>query len=111
MITDRVLGACLDSLKHPFVFVDTDHVIQYMNKAAVERYKGRPAEVGRSIFDCHNDESNRIIVDVLGRLENGEEEVLIADNEEHKVYMRAVRAGDGRLMGYYERFEPAPPPA
>jgi DUF438 domain-containing protein len=111
MITNEVLRAFLDSLEYPFVFVDTDHVIRYMNKAAVERYKGRPAEVGRSIFDCHNENSNRIILDVFSRLENGEEEVIIADTEEHRVYMRAIRAEDGTLIGYYERFEPPLGPA
>jgi DUF438 domain-containing protein len=95
-----------DNLKQPFVFVDTRHVIRYMNKPAFERYRGRPAEVGRSIFDCHNDISNRKIVDVFGRLQQGLDEQLITDGRDHRVYMRAVRDRDGNLIGYYERFEP-----
>ena len=50
------LDHLLDSLKDPFVFCDTSHVIRYMNRAARERYAGKPAEIGRSIFDCHNEE-------------------------------------------------------
>jgi DUF438 domain-containing protein len=77
-----------------------------MNRAARERYRGRPAEVGRSIFDCHNESSNRVIRDVFEHLKAGEEEQLITDDENHRVYMRAVRDKDGNLIGYYERFEP-----
>jgi DUF438 domain-containing protein len=106
VIAQDLLGVLFDSLKDPFVFVDTGHTIRYMNKAARERYRGRPAEVGRSIFDCHNENSNRTILDVFGRLKTGENEVLISDSREHRVFMRAVRDGDGNLMGYYERFEP-----
>jgi DUF438 domain-containing protein len=106
MITNELLNAFLDSLKHPFVFVDTDHVIRYMNKAATDRYKGRPAEVGRSIFDCHNENSKRIILDVFESLKMGEDEKIIADDEHDRVFMRAVRDKEGNLVGYYERFEP-----
>jgi len=96
----------LDSLKDPFVFCDTTHVIRYMNQAAQKRYAGKPAEVGRSIFDCHNDESNAQIVQVTERLTLGEDEVLITDDERHRIYMRAVRDTDKTLLGYYERYEP-----
>jgi DUF438 domain-containing protein len=102
----ELLSALLDSLKHPFVFVDTRHVIRHMNKAALDRYKGRPAQVGRSIFDCHNENSNRVILDVFECLRRGEDEKVITDNEHQRVFMRAVRDGAGNLIGYYERFEP-----
>jgi hypothetical protein len=35
----------------------------------------------------------------------GEEERLITDNKKHRIYMRAVRDQDGRVLGYYERYE------
>jgi len=105
--TDAPLDHLLDSLKDPFVFCDTTHVIRYMNQAAQKRYAGKPAEVGRSIFDCHNDESNAQIVEVADRLALGEDEVLITDDEHHRIYMRAVRDADKTLLGYYERYEPA----
>lgn len=106
MIADDLLMAFLDSLNDPFVFVDTDHIIRYMNKAARERYRGRPAEVGRSIFDCHNEDSKKMILDVLDRLKAGEDEEIITDNEQYRVFMRAVRDPGGSLIGYYERFQP-----
>ena len=48
-----------------------------MNKAAFARYAGRPAAVGRSIFDCHNSESNAMIVSIVERILEGEDEVLV----------------------------------
>ena len=35
----------------------------------------------------------------------GLEEELITDDERRRIYMRAVRDGDGKLLGYYERYE------
>ena len=70
----ELLELLLDSLKHHFIFVDTAHVIQYMNKAAVEWSKGKPAKVGMSIFTCHKEESKQIILDVVEAFQEGEDE-------------------------------------
>jgi len=99
------LDYLLDSLKDAFVFCDLDHVIRYMNKAAFERYAGRPAAVGRSIFDCHNAESNAMIVSIVGRFVAGEDEVFLSDRKGERIFMRAVRDDVGALVGYYERYE------
>lgn len=101
-----LLTTLLDSLKDPFLFADTGHVIRYMNKAAVAHYKEGTALLGRSLFDCHNADSQHQIVEVLAALRAGEEERLITDNEKHRIYMRAVRDPTGQLLGYYERYEP-----
>jgi len=37
MIDSDLMSALLDSLKNPLVFADTEHIILYMNKAAIER--------------------------------------------------------------------------
>jgi DUF438 domain-containing protein len=95
----------LDSLKQQFVFVDTDHVIRYMNRTAIKRHKGSDL-IGTSIFDCHNEISNEIIVEIFGKMQEGLEEEMFTDNAKHRIYMRAVRDRDGALMGYYERYEP-----
>ena len=44
--------------------------------------------------------------EVLGKLQNGEEEVQITDKSEGKqrTFMRAIRDDDGKLLGYYERY-------
>ncbi|MGC8837114.1 MAG: hypothetical protein ACP5UM_01750 [Anaerolineae bacterium] len=35
----------------------------------------------------------------------GEEEVLVSENEKRRLYIRGVRDPEGRLLGYYERYE------
>ena len=106
MDRSELIELMMDSLKHQFLFVDTEHVIRYMNKPAVERYKGSPAKVGVSIFACHKEESKQIILDVVEAFQKGEDEKMIFNSEDHRTFMRAVRDRDGNLIGYYERFEP-----
>lgn len=99
-----LLGHLLDSLKDPFVFADTDHVVRYLNREAIARH-GEEL-LGTSIFDCHNERSNETIRQVFERMKSGLDEELITDNDRHKIYMRAVRDEAGELLGYYERYEP-----
>ena len=108
MIDSDLMSALLDSLKNPLVFADTDHTILYMNKAAIERFsdRGGAGLVGRSLLECHNEQSQQMILEILAAMKDREEERLITDNEKHRAYMRAVRASDGQLFGYYERYEP-----
>jgi len=103
--SDVRLEYLLDSMKDAFVFCDLDHFIRYMNRAAFARYSGRPAAVGRSIFDCHNEESNALIVEIVGRFIAGVDEVLLSDRKGERIFMRAVRDDAGSLVGYYERYE------
>ncbi|MBN2428477.1 MAG: PAS domain-containing protein [Deltaproteobacteria bacterium] len=105
-ITREMLEAFVDSLKDPFMFVDTDHVIRFMNKAAIAAYKRGAGHLGESIFICHNEDSCRIIREVFAKMQEGLEEQLITDNDRFRIFMRAVREGSGRLLGYYERYEP-----
>jgi PAS domain-containing protein len=97
----------LDSLKDPFLFADTDHVIRFMNKAAVAHYKEGADLLGKSLLDCHNAESRRQMIEILAAFEAGtEDERLITDNDRSRIYMRVVRDDAGRVLGYYERYEP-----
>ena len=109
MIDKAVMAAILDSLKDPLMFVDTEHVIRYMNKAAVAHFDDGEALIGRSLLDCHNELSCDIIKETLRAMQGGEDERLISDTEEHRIYMRAVRDTDGQVIGYYERYA-APDP-
>ncbi len=100
--------AILDSLTEPVLMADTEHVMVYMNKAAEELYKDRGGRtlLGRSIFDCHNENSNSVIKEVFRRMQHeGLEEKMITDGEKKRIFMRAVREEDGELIGYYERYE------
>jgi DUF438 domain-containing protein len=102
----ELLALILDSWNESVVFVDTDHIIRYMNAPARMHYVKWGDVLGKSIFDCHNPDSCQIIRDCFARLQNGEEEILFADNQKHRVYMRGVLDKQGNLIGYYERYEP-----
>ena len=104
----KLLTLILDSWNESVVFVDTNHIIRYMNTPAIKHYAKWGNVLGKSIFDCHNADSCKIIRDCFARLQNGEEEVLFADNEKHRVYMRGVRDPKGNLIEYYERYESPP---
>ncbi len=106
MIDVTLMASILDSLKDPLVFADTDHIIRYMNRAAIAHYEDGENLIGRSIMDCHNAQSQAMILEILQGMRSGEEERLITDNEEHRIYMRAVRDAGGEILGYYERYEP-----
>jgi DUF438 domain-containing protein len=106
MIDATLIAAILDSLKDPILFADTGHVTRYMNKAAIAHYEGGASLIGRSLLECHNERSQALMIEILAAMHAGEDERLITDNEEHRVYMRAVRDAEGRLLGYYERYEP-----
>ena len=106
MIDATLMAAILDSLKDPVLFADTEHVTRYMNKAAIAHYDEGESLIGRSLLDCHNEQSQQQVVEILAAMQAGEEERLITDDEEHRIYMRAVRGADGQVLGYYERYEP-----
>jgi hypothetical protein len=77
-----------------------------MNEAAIRHYDDGVNLIGRLIFACHNEQSCKKIVEIFWTMQDGVEEKLITDNEQHRIYMRAVRDHQGQLMGYYERYEP-----
>jgi DUF438 domain-containing protein len=107
MLDATTMDAILNSCKHPFVFVDTNHIVQYMNDAAIRYYEEGVNLIGRPIFHCHTVQSNRMIVEIFAAFQSGDEERLITNNEKHRIYMRAVRDDQGQLLGYYERYEPS----
>ncbi len=100
------MAAVLDSLKDPVMFVDMDHIIKYMNKAAVGHFDAGEALLGTSLLDCHNEQSNKVILEVAAAFETGEDERLISDTDKYRIYMRVVRSPDGKAIGYYERYAP-----
>ncbi len=106
MNNSQLMSYLLNSLKDPFLFADTEHIIRYMNKAAIAHYSKGESLIGSSLLDCHNEKSQQMIIEIFAAMQNGEEERLITDNEKHRVYMRAVRNENDQLIGYYERYEP-----
>jgi len=105
MIDATLMAAILDSLKDPVLFADTEHITRYMNKRAKSYYEEGESLLGRSLLECHNPASQQLMIEILAAMHQGEEERLITDNEKHRIFMRAVRDGSGRVLGYYERYE------
>lgn len=101
----------LDSDRAPVVLCDLQHTIIYMNPAAKKRYAkyGGVALLGRSLLDCHNEESRESIKKVVEWFKRspGNDLVFTYYNpkENKDVYMVALRNDDGELIGYYEKQE------
>ena len=106
-----LMAALLDSIKDPLLFADTQHVIRYMNKAAIAHFDDGAALLDRSLLDCHNEDSRRKIIEISAAMQAGEDERLINEDDKQRIYMRAVRDADGKLLGYYERDEPFAKPS
>ncbi len=93
------------------VICDLSHKIVYMNPVAEERYskRGGGRLVGKSLLDCHNKTSNERIEQVVewfGKSpENNRVYTFYNEKENKDVYMIALRNGDGKLIGYYEKHE------
>jgi len=102
---NTLLSSVLDSLTEPVLVGDTDHKVIYMNRAAAAHYTGGEELMGTSLLDCHNENSQKIMIEVLEALRSGEDERLIFESDDKRIYMRAVRDGEGALIGYYERYE------
>jgi len=100
------LESLLNSIKEPILFADTNHIVQYMNKAAIAHYSEGEKLLKTNLLECHNEESQKMIIEILAEMQNGLEEKLITDNEKHRIFMRAVRDEKGKFIGYFERYEP-----
>ena len=88
MLPDELYSIFLDNLKDPFVFVDNDHIIRYMNSVAANLYSEGKALIGRSILSCHNRESIDAILEIHGKMKNGLVEEIISDSGQHRIYTR-----------------------
>ncbi len=96
----------LDSIKDPILVADTNHIVQYMNKAAIAHYSEDEKLLKTDLLKCHNEESQKMMIEILTEMQDGLEEKLITDNEKYRIFMRAVRDDNDNLIGYFERYEP-----
>lgn len=105
------LKSVLEQDRAAVVICDLNHTILYMNPTAVKRYqrRGGQALVGKNLLDCHNEKSNEAIRRVLAWFAESPEHNLVYtfhnEQENKDVYMVALRAEDGTLIGYYEKHE------
>ena len=108
---EELYKSILEQDAAPIVACAMDHTIVYMNPSAKERYSKRGGEtlLGKKLTDCHNAESNALIERVLAwfRADRSHNRVFTFRNEKENkdVYMIALRAPSGELIGYYEKHE------
>lgn len=107
-ITKDVLQAILDSYPYEIVFVDTNHIVQWMNQTAKKRY-GNRVVVGNSLFNCHNENTKGKIESFLQRARNGESEMFETRNHKtgEREFFTPVKDHEGNVIGYFERHEVA----
>lgn len=109
MNREEMFEAILDSIPYRIVFVDTDHIIQYLNKEARHHYydvRGYDELVGKSIFECHSEKSKEMLIAAVEKLRNhGNEIYLGVSVYNERKYINPVRNEKGELIGYFERFE------
>ena len=92
------------------VICNLEHEIIYMNTAAVNNYSkwGGDKLIGRSLLDCHNEESANKICQVVDWFAADESHNIIYtfynEKQNKDVYMVALR-DEGKLIGYYEKHE------
>ena len=105
-ITKEVLYGILDAYAYEIVFVDRNHIVQYMNKTAKQRYENR-VQIGNSIFNCHNENSKVKIEAFLKRADAGEDEMfeLLNGKTGEREFFVPVRNNQGHVIGYFERHE------
>lgn len=101
----------IDQDKAPVVLCDLDHIILYMNPAAIRNYAKRGGEklIGQSLLDCHNPHSQELIKKTVAWFRESPAHNIIYEFHHEKdnrdVYTVALRDGTGRLIGYYEKHE------
>ncbi|MCQ2406637.1 MAG: PAS domain-containing protein [Oscillospiraceae bacterium] len=93
------------------VICSPEHIILYMNPAAVKNYANRGGAelVGKSIFGCHNPKSNEMIEKIVNWFaaspEHNSVHTFYNEKQQKDVYMIALRDDGGKLIGYYEKHE------
>ncbi len=103
----------IDADEKPIVVCNTEHIIIYMNPAAVQRYekRGGMALIGKSLLECHSNRSREIIKRNLELMENDRTVNKIFETHSSKpntnddIYFVGIRDERGELIGYYEKFE------
>jgi DUF438 domain-containing protein len=109
MMDTETYEAVLNTILFPLVFADNDHIIRYLNRPAEKWYyekRGFSDLIGKSLFDCHKPASEKQIKELYSRLQQGEDEIFFRIFNGMRLSIIAVRNNDGKLIGYYERFEP-----
>lgn len=108
---NEMFKSIIDMDRASIVICDLNHTIVYMNPTAISRYgkRGGAELIGKSLMNCHNEESKRIIDKVISWFKESAENNMIYTyknaKENKDVYMVALRDEAKNLIGYYEKHE------
>lgn len=111
MELSKYMKSIIDMDRAAVVICDLNHNIIYMNPSAVKRYEksGGADLIGKSLLNCHNEQSNAIIENVVVWFSESTDHNMIYtyynEKENKDVYMVALRDDDNTLIGYYEKHE------
>ena len=111
MDMNEMFKSVLEADRAAVVICDLENTIVYINPAAAERYAGRggSALLGKNLLDCHGPGSAEMIKKVVDWFSRSMDNNLVYtsynEKENKDVYMVALRDGDGKLIGYYEKHE------
>ena len=100
----------VDQDRSSVVICNLKHEIIYMNPAAVNNYEKRGGDklIGKSLLECHNQESREKIQQVVDWFEADDSHNIVYtfhnEKQNKDVYMVALR-DEGELIGYYEKHE------
>lgn len=106
----RFYRSILEQDRAAVVICNLEHEIIYMNPAAVHSYEKRGGDklLGKSLLDCHNQESRGKIQQVAEWFAEDESHNIVYtfhnEKQNKDVYMVALR-DEGKLIGYYEKHE------
>ena len=108
---NMVYKSVLEADRAAVVICDLNHMIIYMNPAAIIRYDkwGGKDLLGRSLLDCHNEKSREMIHKVVDWFKASKDNNLVYTSynpkENKDVYMVALRDESENLIAYYEKHE------
>lgn len=107
---EKFYKSVLDQDRSAVVICNLEHEIIYMNLAAVLNYKkwGGEKLLGKSLLDCHNQESREKIKQIVDWFAEDKSHNMIYtfhnEKQNKDVYMVALR-DEEKLIGYYEKHE------
>ena len=106
---NQFFKSLIDQDPNPIVLCDVNHIIRYMNPAAVANYEkyGGKALLGKSVMGCHKpasrEEIGKVVAWFAEKKENNRVHTMFVEQDALDVYMIALRDEEGELIGYYEQ--------
>ena len=102
---NKYFKSIIDQAEEPIVICDLDFKILYMNSVAVENY--HQDLTGKSLKDCHNQESNQKMEQILEwfkkDVKNNKVYTYHSTKSNRDTYIVALRDENQKLIGFYER--------